>query len=270
MKKINTLLIIIIVTALWGCSKGSDRDNDTTTNSCKDYAMGQSAVYDAFKLVHQAANSSKGLAMFNLVDTTSLFGCDTLVVDTTSSPMTITIQFNGNCTGNNIERTGSITATFSGKYDGLGCIVNISFNNYSYKGYPLGTGSITYSYLGLTGSSPNYSYTANNIKLISDNKFIDWSGNQSIIITAGESTATVTDDNYTITGSANGSTFAGNNFSATINTDLTLAGNCEWVNAGVVTVSPENKTARVLDFGAGCDNKANMSVYGTNQEIIIP
>jgi len=263
-------MIILIPIALLSCTKNSDRDNDTTTNSAKDYAMGQSAVYDAFKLVHQAANSSKGIALVSLVDTASLFGCDTLIVDTTVNPMTITIQFNGNCVGNGISRIGSITATFSSKYDVLGCIVGINFNNYSYKGYPIGTGSISYSYLGLIGNAPNFSCTASKVKIVSNNKFIEWSGNQTLEITSGESSVSVKDDNYSILGSAYGRTFAGNNFSSTINTDLTLSGNCEWISSGVVTVTPENKNPRVLDFGSSCDNKATVSVYSINQEIIIP
>jgi len=270
MKRLNKYLIFTLVIVLISCSKSSDRDEDTSTNSSTDYAMGQSAVYDAFKLVHQAANSSKGIALVNMVDVTSLFGCDTLIVDTTSNPMTITIQFNGTCTDNGIDRSGSITATFSSKYDVPGCSVGISFNNYTYKSYPLGNGTIIYNYTGLTGTSLNYSYTANNIEIVSNNRTLWWSGNQSIMVTSGETTATVSDDSYTITGSASGSTFAGNQFSATIDVDLTLLGNCKWVGSGVVTVSPENKNPRILDFGSGCDDKVTVKIYSTEQEIVIP
>ena len=150
---------MIVTTTLFGCSKNSDRNEDTTTNSSLDYAFGQAMVYDAFQIVHQAANSSKGIALINLVDTTSLFGCDTLIIDTVSNPMTITIQFNGVCIGNGLERSGSIIATFSGKYDLLGCVTSISFSNYTSKGYAIGSGTIGYAYTGLIGTSPNYSYT---------------------------------------------------------------------------------------------------------------
>jgi hypothetical protein len=265
MKRLKILLIVVISTTLFNCSKNSDRNEDTTTNSSLDYAFGQSVVYDAFKIVHQAANSSKGIANVNLVDTTSLFGCDTLIIDTVSNPMSITIQFNGICSGNGLERTGSITATFSSKYDVIGCVTSITFSNYSYKGYAIGTGTIGYTRSALN----SYSYTVNNVS-IAGNKTMYFSGNQNITISSGETTASVTDDSYIITGSASGATFAGNEFSAAIDTDLILAGNCEWIGTGIVTVTPENKTPRVLDFGSGCDNAASVTVYSVVKEIVIP
>lgn len=270
MKQLYILLIIVTTSILLGCSKNSDRDQDTTTNSSLDYAFGQSAIYDAFKIVHQAANSSKGITMVNLLDTTSLFGCDTLIVDTTTTPMTITIQFNGTCSGNGIDRSGSITTTFSSKYDVLGCFIGISFNNYTYKGYSVGSGTISYSYSGLNGALPTYSYNVNNVKITNGSKSMYWSGNQNLIVSSGETTAPITDDTYAISGTASGSAFAGNEFSATINTDLTLLGSCEWIGTGTVTVNPENKSARILDFGSGCDNKATVKIYSTEQEIVIP
>ncbi len=266
MKRFN--LLVIIALFIFGC-QNSDRDQDTSTNSSTDYAMGQSMVYDAFKLVHQAAMSSKGISVVNLADTVSLFGCDTIIVDTLSNPMSITIQFNGNCTGNGKVRTGSIMATFSGKYDVLGCLVNISFNNYGYSNYLI-SGTISYSYNGLNGTSPSYAYNPNKVIISDSTKSIEWSGNQSISIDAGELTAGVTDDSYTISGTASGVTYAGNEFSATIGAYLTLLGSCNWVSAGKVTVSPENKNPRVLDFGAGCDNKAIVKIYSLDYEIVFP
>jgi len=270
MKHSKILLILALGISLFGCSKSSDRDDDTTINSSLDYAFGQSVVYDAFKIVHQAANSSKGIASINMLDTNSLFGCDTLIVDTTTNPMSITIEFNSVCSGNGIERTGSITALFSSKYDALGCLVGITFNNYTYKGYPVNTGTVSYSYTGLTGTYPSYSYAVDNVKIENGDKFMYWSGNQSLTISSGEGSATITDDIYSISGSAFGITYAGNDYSTTSGIDLTLLGNCEWISSGTVEVTPENKTTRILDFGSSCDDKAIVKVYSTEQEIVIP
>ena len=263
------IILFVATTILFSCSKNSDRNEDTTTNSSLDFAFAQSVIYDAFKIVHQAANSSKGIANINLLDTTSLFGCDTLIIDTVSNPMNITIQFNGTCTGNGLERTGSITATFSSKYDVLGCVTSISFSNYTYKGYAIDNGTIGYTYTALNGTTPTFSYTANNIS-INGSKTMYFSGNHYITINSGETTVSVTDDIYTITGSSSGSTFAGNEFTAMIDTDLSLDGNCEWISSGIATVTPENKTPRVLDFGSGCDAAATVTVYSVVNEIVIP
>jgi hypothetical protein len=232
--------------------------------------MAQSYVYDAFKVVHQAALSSKGITSGNLADTTSLFGCDTLIVDTLTNPMTIVIQFNGTCSNNNNDRYGSITASFSGKYDALGTSVNISFNNYRYGGYPI-TGSINYSFSGVISSLPTYAISVSNFSIEnSKERLLSVSGNQTLKITAGEMTASVNDDTYIITGSASGRAFEGNDFSAIIDNSLDLAGNCKWISSGITTVSPENKQPRILDFGSGCDDKASAKIYGLNYEITIP
>ena len=268
MKHFNLLLIFVLTFFIFSC-KDSDRDKDITTNSATDYAMGQSLVYDAFKLVHEAALSSKGITSSNLVDTTSLFGCDTIIVDTVSNPMTITLQFNSTCTGNSNSRSGSITATFSTNYNILGCLVTVSFNNYMYNTYPIG-GTISYSYTGLSGTSPTYSYNANKITITNNNRFIEWSGSQRITIAAGKNTATTSDDSYSISGTASGRTYQGNSFSAMIDTDLILLGNCNWISSGIVTVSPENKDPRILNFGSACDAIANVSIYSINYEIEIP
>jgi len=265
MKKIGIIFLVLI--SMIRC-KNSTRDKDTTTNSCVDYAIGQNMVDDVFKMVHQAANSSKGIAMVNLLDSTSIFGCDTLIVDTLSNPKSIIIRFNANCTSNSIARSGEIMVTFSTKYDVAGCNVNITFNNYTQGSYTISSGSISYIYNGLVNSLPNYSFNVTQFTITDANlKSIRWSGNQLITITSGTPTATFLDDSYTISGIANGSTFQGNTFNATLTTDLTLAGNCNWVATGAVNVSPENKDVRKLTFGSGCDNKANVSLYDINYEI---
>ena len=269
MKHLNIILILVLTISIFSC-KDSDRDEDVTTNSCTDYAFGQGVMYDAFKLVHQAALSSRGITAANLADTTSLFGCDTLIVDTLSNPMTITIQFNGTCNGNDMDRSGSITASFSSKYDALGCMVDISFNNYTYGVYPIGSGTISYIYNGLNGTYPAYSYNVNSMVITNNDRRISWSGNQTLNITAGETTAQTTDDTYSITGSASGVTYQGNDFTALIDTDLMLSGDCKWVSSGNVTVSPENKNPRALNFGSSCDAMATVSIYSLDYEIEIP
>lgn len=267
MKKLALLPLFILIAFIFSC-KDSDRDEDTSINSSRDYASGQSFVYDAFKLIHQAALSSKGITANNLADTTSLFGCDTLMVDTTTSPMMLTISNNGICLGNGSERIGEIIISFTGKYDALGNNITATFNNYLYNGYPI-SGSISYSFTGIINGYPTYSFSANKVKLTnSRGRTIEWSCNQTITITAGETTADYNDDTYMISGTASGMTFEGNDFTASITSDLTILGNCNWPSSGITTVSPENKDPRLLDFGSSCDNKATAKVYSLEYEVV--
>ena len=261
----NLKILLIATTILFVGCKDSDRDNDSSINSCEDYAMVQSYSYDIFKIVHQAALSSKGITKNNLVDTTTLFGCDTLIVDTTTSPMTITIQFNGNCN----DQTGSITAAFNDKYDNINSSVTISLNNYTYNSFPI-TGNIDYSFSGIINAQPNYNINFANINIKnSKERVLRWSASQTIKITSGATTADVVDDIYLINGSSTGRAFAGNDFTALVSSDLTLLGNCKWISTGSASVSPENKVPRNLNFGSGCDNKATAKIYDLSYEVTI-
>lgn len=268
MKKLCFLMIMS--TILIAACKDSDRDTDTSINSSTDYAMAQSYVYDVFKMVHEAALSSKDITTNNLSDTTTLFGCDTLIVDTMSSPMSITIQFNGTCSNNSNSRSGSIVATFSNKYDNFGTAVNISFNNYIYNNYPI-NGNISYTYGGVISGVPTYNFSINQFSIKNSKELsVTFSGNQSLGIISGKTTAEFNDDTYSISGTASGRAYAGNEFNATINTNLSLLGSCKWVSSGITSVSPENKVPRNLDFGSGCDNKATAKIYTISHEIVIP
>lgn len=253
----NLTIFSLVIVVLFSCKK-SDRDEDSTTNSSSDYATTQSMAYDVFKLVHQAALSSKGITANNLADTTSLFGCDTLIVDTASNPMKIDIRFNGTCN----DRSGVINATFNTKYDAYGCTVNINFINFKYLDNSI-SGNISYNFTGLVNSIPTYSYTIHYFQY----KSISFKGNQTIEIHGGETTAAFSDDTYMIRGTGSGVASVGNEFTTSIATDLTLLGSCQWISGGIVNVSPENKPTRTLDFGSGCDNNATVKIYDINYDI---
>ncbi|MDF1671899.1 MAG: hypothetical protein P1U41_00200 [Vicingaceae bacterium] len=266
MKYIYSFFAIIFTLLISQCNiPDSDRDQDTSVNSSKSYAKGQSDTYEIFKLAHYAANSVKGITNNNLANTTSLYGCDTLIIDTISNPMTITIQFNGSC----YDKTGSITLSFSNKYDVSGSLVNVNFNNYTQ--YNLGiTGNLSYSFNGKINNLPNYTLTATDVTYVKNNNIFKWSGIQTIEIVNGSATASILDDTYNISGTASGVTREGNEFIASINSDLTLEGNCNWISSGIVQVTPENKAFRILDFGSGCNNLATTQLYDIVYDITIP
>lgn len=270
MKAYKTILVLSLAICFIGC-RDSDRDKDTSINSCADFGAGQSFSLDVFKLIHQAALSSKGITNANLTNTGTLFGCDTIIVDTVSIPMTITLQFNPGCTSGGNTREGEIVASFSSKYDNLGTQVNISFTNYSFNGHPI-SGTQRFTFNGVLNTNPTYGVTttAMEIRDTINNRTLLFSGNQTLAITSGESTASFSDDTYSLSGSATGRAYAGNDFTARIDENLILKGSCTWVSAGTATISPENKQPRDLDFGSSCDNIGTARIYGLVYEVIFP
>lgn len=269
MKK-GSFIILIVTVVLFGCKK-SDRDEDNSTNTEVDVAFATNLVYDIFKTIHQAANTSQGIVTSTTLDTNTVFNCDTITADTLSNPKTLNIKFNTNCTNNGIIRNGNLYASFNGYYNNAGTTTSIQFSDFSYNGYTVISGSMIYQYIGLIDSFPTFSITFNELKISNNySQKIFYSGNHQLKITQGKSTPEISDDEYTISGANTGMAFKGNGFSSQITTNLILTGNCNWINTGIVAVVPDNKPTRTLNFGVGCDNKINVTIYENNYDLVIP
>jgi len=266
-------LVIIIATSVLfvGCKK-SDRDEDTSINSSEDYALSTGLVYDVFKIIHQASNTSTGIVSTTSLDTTTVFGCDTIIVDAVSSPKTVQINFDGDCTSSNVKRNGTIDVSYNGYYDTPGTVTTVSLYNYAYNDLNFISGTMSYQYTGLTNNFPTYSITLTDIKIQNNyNQKIFYNASYILNIIEGESTPLFDDDRYIIKGSMTGRAFKGNAFNAQIIDSLSLYGNCNWVCSGNVLVKPESKNTRTLNFGGGgCDNAVSISVYDVNYEYSIP
>ena len=86
---------------------------------------------------------------------------------------------------------------------------------------------------------------------------------------AGQSTPTLSDDAYDITGTASGVNRKGNAFTATITTALHVQAGCHYIQSGVVQHTVLNKTYTV-DFGNGnCDDQATVSRNGRTRTITL-
>lgn len=263
------ILLVLIVLVVFSCRK-SDRDQDKTTKTSQDYGTAQAMAQDVFKMVHQAAMSSQGIVTNSLTSAITLFGCDTIIVDTTANPMWLKIQFNTDCANNSVTRNGEIKAQFTSKYDMLGTTAKISFNNYYHNGYYF-EGVLNYSLTSNTNNQLTFVMIANDFKIDEGrkNRAIYFSSNQNFIIESGATTADFTDDSYKITGTATGRAFAGNSFSATTDGIIQL-GSCNWISSGTALVTPQGLAVRNLDFGSGCDNSATVLLYGATYEITFP
>lgn len=263
------ILLVLIVLVVFSCRK-SDRDQDKTTKTSQDYGTAQAMAQDVFKMVHQAAMSSQGIVTNSLTSATTLFGCDTIIVDTAANPMWLKIQFNTDCANNGVTRNGEIKAQFTSKYDMLGTTAKISFNNYYHNGYYF-EGVLNYSLTSNTNNQLTFVMIANGFKIDEGrkNRAIYFSSNQNFTIESGATTVDFTDDSYKITGTATGRAFAGNSFSATTD-GITQLGSCNWISSGTALVTPQGLAVRNLDFGSGCDNSATVLLYGATYEITFP
>ena len=128
---------------------------------------------------------------------------------------------------------------------------------------------------GLNGAG-NPSFTINvqgQIILANNAGVIVWTSTRTREWIAGVSTPSRDDDQYSITGSANGTDASGNEFTATIVDALirNLAPGCRrHFVKGSVLLQRSGKPDKSIDFGNGdCDDQAVVTVNGTSHIITL-
>lgn len=268
MKKIFFFTLAFTL-VFYGCKK-SDRDDDSSTNSSEDFALSTGLVFDVFKIIHQASNTSQGIVNTTITDSTSVLGCDTIIFDGVSNPKTLRVNFN-NCNSSSSTRSGYIDASYNGFYDDVGTVTTVSLSNYILNDFAFVSGTITYQYNGIVNNYPMYTFTFNEVKIQNkQNQKIFFSGSYQLSIISGETTPQFNDDIYEISGATTGRAFKGNSFTAQTSTKLTLNGNCNYISSGTALVTPETKSPRTLDYGSSCDNKITVTIYNINYELEMP
>ena len=172
-------------------------------------------------------------------------------------------------------RTGEIIVTYTGHYKDSGSVHTITSSNYKVDGYLVAVHK-TVTNMGANTSGQDY-YTvqvADSIYLTADS-IISWTGNRTRTWLAGESTSTIWDDEYAISGSTTVVRANGHSFTFAIETaaPLIVATNCAYVEAGTVDISSTSFTdgTRVLNYGntPNCDRLATVTIGSTTYNIVL-
>jgi multimeric flavodoxin WrbA len=246
---------------LASCGK-ADRDEDTTINETKDNNIAEIAFKDLANIMEEAASTSNALRAAD-----GILSCATITYDTLSSPMTLMIDFGtSNCLGSDgRNRRGVIYCTFTGKYRDSSTVIVITPQNYFLNDYKIeGTKTITNNGRDIYGIL-NYSVVIQNGVITEPGSAwnITYNSTRNRAWIEGDTSVTINDDVYLITGTANGVGRNGNTFDVTITTALRIQLNCAYIVSGNMTVQPANLAPRYVDFGTGtCDNAATVTVNG--------
>jgi hypothetical protein len=189
-----------------------------------------------------------------------------LLVDTTSNPKTILIDFGSDeCTGNDGRiRTGQLHITYTGRYREPGTVITITPENYRVNGHLI-EGQKTITNMGLNGNGQLYYAIAvsGTVTAPSNEWTISWTANRTRTWVAGQNTVTLLDDAYEITGSGSGVNRNGIPFTTAITTALRAEVSCPWIVSGSITLQPVDYPARYIDFGNGeCNNGLTVTVNG--------
>jgi len=279
-KSLLTFSLIAFAIGIIGCKKDSKEEVDYDTQSSVDNAqvenimnemneIADQAVEDGALSTHRFGSGSTGLLNF--------CGTITLTVDSTDSSGTATIDFGTHyCQGIDTKfRKGIISVSFTGPYREAGTVITITATNY-FVGYDSTyatkvNGQRTVTNNGTNGNGNlTYSIQANATLTNYLNEQLTWNSTRTREWVQGESTSTWFDDEYLITGSANGKSFGGVNYSAAIGTALHVKLSCRWITEGTVTLTPENKEPRILDYGDGsCNNDATVTIKDKTYNITL-
>ncbi len=200
------------------------------------------------------------------------------IPDTITGEKSITIVFDTTttagclCSGwDNKLRKGIIKATWTGPYRQAGTVITITTQNYYVNGDKFDYVK-TVTNNGLNGAN-HYTYDINvtvaNI-LFTDGTTMSWTSHRNREWTDGQGTLTPLDDEYSITGTAEGTSRAGVHFTASITNPLIISVGCPYIKQGTIDITPDGKPVRTLDFGTGaCDSQATVEINGVVFNIVL-
>ena len=267
---IGSLTVIAVASlAFAGCRKDEE---DADTSAASDDALAE-AIYSDVTNITDEAGRTGGLSNYRIGDPANgglLTTCATVTFSAVnlSDPDTMTVDFGAvNCTCNDgRNRRGQVIVYYSGNYVDSGSTHTITFNNYYVNdNQVLGTKTVTNIGYNTAGHLVYDIHVNGTIHLANNQGTITWVSDRQREWTAGENTPTNwADDMYSITGTASGTSAAGENFTVNITSPLirNMAIGCRrHFTQGTVEVTPGTRPMRTIDFGTGaCDDLATVTI----------
>lgn len=266
---VGSVLMIGLIT-LNSCRR--DRDKDTDWSAATDNALAESSFGELKNIADEAYSGN--MVIYRSIQDTLVFGCATVIRDTTGSNKTITVDFGStNCHCNDgKDRRGKIIVTFNGFYRDSGTVITHTPDNYFVNDNQLtGTKTVTNKGRNTNGNLWYEIYVNGTIIKANNGGTITWLSNRVREWIAGESTMLWTDDVYLITGNASGTRSNGESFTADITSALRVELSCRYIVSGSINVVPASHAARLIDYGNGnCDNAATVTINGHVYNVNLP
>jgi hypothetical protein len=272
------LVALVSASIFTSCKKQeNDEEKDKDTASASDQSLASSTVNDMTSIADEAGKTYNVSSFKTAESSAMLSSCATIAFDTLAAAKTITVNFGfTNCQGNDgRNRRGMLILSFTGKYRDSLTVITVTPQNYFVDDNQV-MGSKTITNKG-HNAAHHLVYDINaNIQIIKANAAgsISWQCTRQREWLTGESTLIWSDDTYSITGNASGTTANGNTFTSTITSPLirNMAIGCRrHFTQGVLEHTPGGKATRYIDYGNGaCDNQATVTINGNVYSITLP
>ena len=270
MKK--TLIALSILTVLLYSCKDEDvitQNNLASTQATQDHLFAEQVFNDVGRIVEGAffANGiNKSYPKYTIMDNDSS-NIDTLIINFGPDDIlfpSLGTQF----------RSGKINITYTKRYRDSLAVITTTFDNYSVN-FNLVQGQRTVTNQGRNNNGNMwFTIAVNNASIITNNGTINWEANRTREWISGIGTyGDITDDEYTITGSASGNGVNGNEFSMiiteTLNIDLGCLPSCV-IKSGTAKISPNGYADRIINYGdSECDCNFDITINGTTYPIVV-
>ena len=270
MKK--TLLVLGILTVVFYGCKDEDviTQNDlASTQATQDHLFAEQVFNDVCRIVEGAflANGiNKSYPKYTILDTDSS-NADTLVIN--FGPENILFPNPGGKL-----RKGEINITYTGKYRDSLAVITTTFNNYFVNNNLIQGERIVANQGRNNKGNMWFTIEVNNASISTNNGTINWNANRTREWVNGNATYfDITDDQYKITGSANGTGVNNNSFSMkitdTLNVDLGCLPSCV-IKSGEAKITPNGYADRIINYGDSlCDCNFDVTINGNTYPIVV-
>lgn len=192
------------------------------------------------------------------------------VTGTNTARLTVDFSSGVNCLDGRL-RTGKLHADFTGKWKDAGSTATITPENYTVNGYAF-TFTKTITMNDRVNGNLNWTVDVDDAVLTHpDNGQISWQSIRTTTWAEGEGDLDPSTNVYIIEGDASG--IARNGLAFTANTDqpLRVELSCQYIVQGVLSLTPDGRETRSIDYGTGaCDNQAVLTVGNFQGNITLP
>ena len=273
MKHLRFLCLCLSASLFFAC--GDDPiGGDTDVLSVIEHSLVQQEFNFLQAMVDVEARTSDELNKSN--QTTGFFcECSTVeVIANGDGTYTMTLDYGTGCLClDGRTRSGKLIGVFNKKWNEPNAAVTITPENYQVKlingtTYDFSfTKTITQNGLNSAGN-PMLSVSVQNAILTSEVHEIQWESERTVEWVEGVGSLEPETHVYEISGTAAGTSSTGVKFSVAIEEPLVVKANCAHITAGIMSLSPESKLTRSIDYGDGtCDAEAVVEIAGFTRTI---
>jgi hypothetical protein len=193
--------------------------------------------------------------------------CNVIItIDTTGTLKTVTVDYGStNCDCNDGKtRRGKIVTTYTGFYHAQGTIITHTPVDYYVNDIKI-DGTKTVENMGTNASGqPYFNVQINGVATLTSGETMTYTSTRVRTWTDGFTTLfNRFDDEYDITGTAEGVFSSGGGYTANITSAVYIKVGCGFPVSGTVEITPQSNPVRVLDYGSGtCDATFTVTVNG--------